>query len=223
MADNFILRKRAAVLCLDAPPTLPVTPAMEKARRKLLAKRHKTLSKSIIKHQGRVVRVRGDEILAVFVEAQQAVGCAIDFQKHAIARNKNVAPEKQVHFRAGVGLGQIAVDKETIEGDAVTLATDLCAAMLPDGVWVSSEVPNDLQGRMPVVLTEVDAPLAPPPLTSPTSTSHGPAFAVDLSKQPSMRAADFLLPNGRGGWLTLIAPMSAMLILVVIAYFWFAS
>jgi len=209
MADNFIFRKRAAVLCLDLASLPGQDQNPDKARQKLLAKRHKTLSKSIIKYQGRIVRVQDTEILAVFVEAQQAVGCAIDFQKHAIARNKNAATDKQAHFRAAIGLGQIAVDKEAIEGEAVTLATGLCAAMPVDGVWVSSEVPDDLAGRLRVVLNEVEAPLL--------------AFAVDLSKQPTMRAADYLLPNGRGGWLTLIAPMSAMLILIVIAYFWFAS
>ena len=49
------------------------------------------------------------------------------------------------------------------------------------------------------------------------------AHAIDLDKQAPMRAADYLVPSGRGSLWSLLAPIFAMLVLIVIAYFWFGG
>jgi adenylate cyclase len=218
MSDNYVFRKRAAVLCANVVSVQGLAEPKIAARRKLLAKRHKTLSQTILKNHGRVVRVLGDEILAVFVDAMHAVNCAIEFQKHAIAHNKNTAFEKRLQFRVGVGLGLIAVDKETIKGDAVDFATALQNAAHPDGVWVSADIPDDLQGRMRVVFSKVDDDVGGDPAAANFMAPIG-AHVVALDKQAAMRAVDYLLPDGRGSALTLIAPLAMIIVLILLAYF----
>jgi len=220
MSDNYVFRKRAAVLCASVFEADNSADIASKARTKLLARHHKTLTKSVVKNHGRIVRVIGGEVMAVFVDPLNAVECAIEFQKQAIARNIDAPPDKVVQFRLGVGLGQIAVDRENITGDAVDYAVTLQNATTPDNVWVSSDVPADLQGRMRVVFTEVQVS---DDLDLSTTTLMAPlrAHRIEIDKQAPMRAADYLLPDGRGGILTLIAPISGMLLLVVISIFWF--
>jgi class 3 adenylate cyclase len=220
MSDNYVFRKRAAVLCTSVFEAENSADIASRARTKLLARHHKTLTKSIVKNHGRIVRVIGGEVMAVFVDPLNAVECAIEFQKQAIALNIDAPPAKIVRFRLGIGLGQIAVDKENITGDAVDYAVTLQNATSPDSVWVSGDIPADLQGRMRVVFTEVkvrdDLDLSATNLIAPLR-----AYRIELDKQAAMRAADYFLPDGRGGLLTLIAPISGMLLLVIISIFWF--
>jgi len=222
MSDNYVFRKRAAVLSAHVLHLDDVDSTPDKARRKLLAKHHKTLIKNVAKNHGRIVRLEGDDMLAVFVDARQATNCAIEFQKHAIARNKGAPAERIVQFRIGLGLGDIAVRADNIEGDAVAQATALQAAAPADGIWVTGDIPEDLRGRLQVAFSQVPLdeigaadgadPIAP---FSP--------HAVELDKQAPMRAADYMLPDGRGSIVSLIAPVLGMLLLVVIAWFWLSS
>ena len=57
------------------------------------------MSKQIEQHNGRVVDSPGDNVLAEFASAVEAVTCAVEVQKELKEKNKNLPDDKRLEFR----------------------------------------------------------------------------------------------------------------------------
>ncbi|MBY6068513.1 adenylate/guanylate cyclase domain-containing protein [Leisingera aquaemixtae] len=99
-------------------------------------------------HDGRVVAVRGDGVLALFETATNAVKFGVELHRIADQNNSSRPEDQQLRFRAGVHMGEILVDDRGIHGDNVNIAARLQEIAEPGRVFVSSSVYEQIRNRL---------------------------------------------------------------------------
>ena len=99
-------------------------------------------------HRGRVVDSPGDELLAEFPTATEAVTCALEIQGWLGVQKRPLAAERRLEFRIGVHLGEVRVEGERLYGDGVNIAARLQALAEPGGVCVSATVRDQLGKKL---------------------------------------------------------------------------
>lgn len=80
------------------------------------------MSAQIQQNNGRVVDAPGDNLLAEFSIAVDAVECAIEIQKELKKQNNELPDDKKLQFRIGVNIGDVVQDGERLYGDGVNIA-----------------------------------------------------------------------------------------------------
>jgi adenylate cyclase len=116
----------------------------------LKAHRTNVIDPKIMEHEGRIVKLTGDGILAEFPSVVNAVACAIDIQRGMEARNANVIEENSIRFRIGVNIGDIMAEDGDVFGDGVNVAARLEGFAVPGGIAVSSSVRDHVGNRLGV-------------------------------------------------------------------------
>ena len=102
-------------------------------------------------HEGRVVDMTGDSILAVFDSPTEAVKAAFDVQDVLAGRNDALPEEQRMRFRIGVNLGEVISKADgTVYGDGVNIAARLESLGEPGGVTISGTVFDQVKNRIPV-------------------------------------------------------------------------
>jgi len=91
-------------------------------------------------HNGRLVKLMGDGVLAEFASVIDAVTCAVAIQTAMVAREKPNPEDARIRFRIGINLGDIIIEDEDIFGDGVILAARLEGLADPGGICVSRTV-----------------------------------------------------------------------------------
>lgn len=99
-------------------------------------------------HEGRVVAVRGDGVLALFETATNAVEFGVELHRIAEQSNRARPEDHHLRFRAGVHLGEILVDDRGIHGDNVNIAARLQEIAEPGRVFVSASVYEQIRNRL---------------------------------------------------------------------------
>ncbi|MBQ4825465.1 tetratricopeptide repeat protein [Leisingera sp. HS039] len=99
-------------------------------------------------HDGQVVAVRGDGVLALFETATNAVKFGVELHRIAEQNNSARPEDQQLRFRAGVHMGEILVDDRGIHGDNVNIAARLQEIAEPGRVFVSGSVYEQIRNRL---------------------------------------------------------------------------
>lgn len=100
-------------------------------------------------HQGRVIDMAGDSVLAAFETAIGAVTASLEIQETLNALGMKVPEERRMRFRIGVHLGDV-IEKEdgTVYGDGVNIAARLQAIARPGGVVISGATQEAVRSRL---------------------------------------------------------------------------
>jgi adenylate cyclase len=101
-------------------------------------------------HRGRVVDATGDNLLAEFPTALDAVECAVEIQRVIGARNAGLPEDRRMEFRIGVHLGDVTVEDDRLYGDGVNIAARLEGLAEPAGVCISSEVLSQIRRKLEI-------------------------------------------------------------------------
>src|SRR5437764_11380711 len=102
----------------------------------------------IAEHQGRVVKLTGDGILAEFPSVVNAVACAVELQHGIRERNADVPQDRRIEFRIGVNLGDVIVEGADIYGDGVNVAARLESIAESGGIAISGSVRDHVGNRL---------------------------------------------------------------------------
>jgi len=102
----------------------------------------------IAEHQGRIVKLTGDGILAEFPSVVSAVACAVEMQHQIRQRFASVPDDKRIVFRIGVNLGDVIVDGDDIYGDGVNVAVRIESIAEPGGIAISGSVRDHVGNRL---------------------------------------------------------------------------
>ena len=102
----------------------------------------------IAEHQGRVVKLTGDGILAEFPSVVNAVACAVELQRGIRERNADVPQDHRIQFRIGVNLGDVIVEGADIYGDGVNVAARLESIAESGGIAISGSVRDHVGNRL---------------------------------------------------------------------------
>ena len=80
-------------------------------------KTYRSLMADLIgQHSGRVVDNPGDNLLAEFSSAVDAVECAVQIQNRLKKENAKFVEDKRLQFRIGVNIGDVVQDGDRIYG-----------------------------------------------------------------------------------------------------------
>ena len=114
----------------------------------LKALRSELIDAKIAEHQGRIVKLTGDGILAEFPSVISAVTCAVEMQRGIRDRASTTQPDHRIQFRMGVNLGDVIVEGDDIYGDGVNVAARLESIASPGGIAVSQSVRDSVGNRL---------------------------------------------------------------------------
>jgi adenylate cyclase len=104
------------------------------------------LKKEIESHQGRVVDMAGDSVLAVFETAGGAAAAALEIQSNL--RPYGASADGGMLFRMGVHLGDIIKKVDgSVYGDGVNVAARLQELAGPGGITISDGVHSAIRDR----------------------------------------------------------------------------
>jgi len=116
--------------------------------------RNDLIERKIAKHQGRIVKLMGDGILAEFPSVVNAVSCAVEVQSAMRQRNAGTPPDRCIQFRIGVNLGDVIVEGDDIYGDGVNVAARLEGIAAPGGIAISHSVRDHVGNRLDLVFED---------------------------------------------------------------------
>jgi len=119
----------------------------DEAAARLAAKFSCLVGEGIEAHGGDMVEIRGDEALAVFTSARQAIRAAVDLQKRF---DEETELDEELPMRVGIGIdsGEAApLADGTFRGSALNVAARLCGRA-HGGEVIVSEATYRLAGRM---------------------------------------------------------------------------
>ena len=141
MDDTEIRQRLAAILAADAAGYSRLMADDERATVAALDAARGVFRAEIESHQGRVIDMAGDSVLAVFPTATGALQAALAVQRTLAVRAEKVSAERRMAFRIGVHLGDVMEKADgSIYGDGVNIAARLQGLAEPDGVTVSDAV-----------------------------------------------------------------------------------
>jgi TolB-like protein/Flp pilus assembly protein TadD len=108
-------------------------------------------------HRGRLVDFTGDECLAEFSSAVDAVSAALAIQRESAAQQASQPGDRRLQLRVGVHAGEVRVEGEGLFGDAIHVAARLQKLAEPGGVVVSGAVHEQLSGKLAVHARDLGA------------------------------------------------------------------
>lgn len=141
-------RKLAAILSADAAGYSRLMAEDDVATVKLIATCRSTVGELAAAHGGRVVDSPGDNILAEFGSAIDAVRAAVGMQEKLAACNAGLPETRRMAFRVGINLGDVIVEDGRLYGDGVNVAARIEALAEAGGICISGKVYEEVSRKL---------------------------------------------------------------------------
>jgi adenylate cyclase len=148
MAIQGFNRKLTAILSADVQGYSRLMGEDESATVQTLTTFRKVMAGLIEQHRGRVVDSPGDNMLAEFGSAVDAVRCAVMIQEELKARNARLADNRRMEFRMGINLGDVIVEGERIYGDGVNIAARVEGLAEGGGICISGNTYDQVENKL---------------------------------------------------------------------------
>ena len=150
MSEESIKRKLAAILSADVVGYSRLMTEDEVATIRMLAACRDRISLRVQENRGRVVDFVGDNMLAEFSSAIDAVDGAVKIQETLEQHNAKFDQNRRMYFRIGINLGEVLIDKDVIYGDGVNIASRLEGLAEPGGICISEFVYSQVHNKLDV-------------------------------------------------------------------------
>src|SRR5262245_51342357 len=141
-------RKLAAIFSTDVAGYSRLMGDDEEATIRTLTTYRALISSLIQHHHGRVVDSPNDNLLAEFASVVDAVRCAVEIQHALKEKNAEIPEQRQMQFGIGINLNDVIVEGERLYGDGVNIAARLESLAIPDGVYISSTVYDQVENKL---------------------------------------------------------------------------
>ena len=148
MAEQTLQRKLAAILSADVAGFSRMMGEDEAATVRKLATCRNLVADVIAKHRGRVVDMPGDNVLAEFVSAVDAVQAAAAMQAQLTECNASLPEPGRMTFRIGVNLGDVIEEEGRIYGDGVNIAARVQTLAEPGGICITGKVHEEVRRKL---------------------------------------------------------------------------
>ena len=148
MTMQEVKRKLAAILSADVKGYSRLMGENEVQTLKTLAAYFQIMTTLIQKHQGKVLNIAGDNLLADFESVVDAVQCGVEIQKELRTKNAELAEGQRVKFRIGINLGDVIREGESIYGDGVNIAARLESLSEAGGLCISGMAFDQIKNKL---------------------------------------------------------------------------
>jgi adenylate cyclase len=148
MVDGSYRRKLSAIMSADVEGYSRLMEEDEEATIRTLTGHRTAMVRLIRLYRGRVVDTPGDNLLAEFVSAVEAVSCAAEIQRELAERNTELLEDRRMRFRIGINLGDIIEEGEKIYGDGVNIAARMEGLAEGGGICVSGTVYDAVENKL---------------------------------------------------------------------------
>ena len=201
-------RKLAAILSADVKGYSRLMGEDDEATIRTLTAYRAVMTAFIEQHHGRVVDSPGDNLLAEFASAVNAVQGAVAIQQELTTRNAELPPNRQLAYRIGVNLGDIVTENGRVYGDGVNIAARLEALADAGGICISGKVYDEVKTKLeldyvsigaqqvkniaepvPAYRVQLDADGTAAQIARPTPPTGRPAHATGPARRWSLATA----------------------------------
>src|SRR5438128_4313620 len=141
-------RKLAAIFSADVKGYSRLMGEDEEATIRTLTTYRQVMTTLIQQHRGRVVDSPGDNLLAEFASAVDAVRCAVEVQHELRVRNTELPDQRKMEFRIGINVGDVIIEGERLYGDGVNIAARLEGLAEPGGICISGTVYDQIKNKL---------------------------------------------------------------------------
>ena len=149
MSEVRIRQRLVAILAADAAGYSHLMAREELGTIAALDAGRDVFKTEIESHQGRVIDMAGDSVLASFETAIGAVTAALRIQERLNELAAHVPDDRQMRFRIGVHVGDIREkDDGSIYGDGVNIAARLQGLAEPGGLTISGTTQESVRHRL---------------------------------------------------------------------------
>jgi len=111
-----------------------------------IQKHHNIVLPLIQEHEGKVLDIMGDGVMASFVSTLSAVKASVAIQKSLQEYNAKIDPSEEIHVSMGINAGDILVDNEDIAGDVVNVASRIESKADRDQILISKSAYEEVRG-----------------------------------------------------------------------------
>jgi len=146
--EQKVTRKLRAILSADVKGYSILMSDDEVFTIRTLKEYRNIMSNCIQQHSGRVVDNPGDNLLAEFSSALDAVECAVEVQKKLKKENARFVEDKRLQFRIGVNIGDVVQDGDRIYGSGVNVAARIEGLADPGGICVSRNTYDHVKDKL---------------------------------------------------------------------------
>lgn len=141
-------RKLTAILSADVEGYSRLMRDDEEATIRTLTTYRTAMAGLIQQYRGRVVDSPGDNILAEFISAVDAVNCAVEMQRELAERNAELRESRRMEFRIGVNVGDVVEEGERIYGDGVNIAARMEGLAEGGGICISGTAYDQVKHKL---------------------------------------------------------------------------
>ena len=146
--EQKVTRKLRAIFSADVKGYSILMADDEVATIQTLKKYLNMMSACIDQHDGRVVDAVGDNLLAEFDSAVDAVQCAVEVQKELKVKNQELPEDKRLEFRIGINIGDVIQDGDRLFGDGVNVAARIEGLADAGGICVSRSTYDQIKNKL---------------------------------------------------------------------------
>jgi len=148
MTGPEVKRKLTAILSADVKGYSRLMGEDEESTVRRLKEDKDAITGLVSRHRGRVIDATGDNLMAEFASAVDAVECAVGIQEELGAKNAGLPDDRKMEFRIGINVGDVIIDGNQIYGDGVNTAARLQELAEGNGVCISGTVYDQIEGKL---------------------------------------------------------------------------
>ena len=148
MQTKSLTRKLTAILSADVVGYSRLMGDNEAETIQTLIDYRMVIGNLITQHNGRVVDATGDNLLAEFGSAVDAVNCALEIQREITERNNKLTNNRKMEFRIGINVGDVVEEGDRIYGDGVNIAARMEGIADPSGICISGRVYDQVENKL---------------------------------------------------------------------------
>ncbi len=148
MTEQGVTRKLTAIMSADVKGYSRLMADDEAATVKCLTAHRQIISRLVDLHHGRVIDSPGDNVLAEFASAVNAVQCALEVQEELRVQNADLPEQRRMEWRIGINLGDVIAEGERIYGDGVNVAARIEGIAEAGGICISRNVYDQVKTKL---------------------------------------------------------------------------